>query len=117
MMPSDDSGHRRAGVLDVSKDRQDRLHRLRVRDQPDRHLRADPECPLGTDKDAQEVVAGEIRGPSAQPHHLSVREDDGGSQDVIRRDPVLETVRAAGILRHIAADGAGLLAGGIRRVE
>ena len=39
------------------------------------------------------------------------------SQHVIGGDAVRQGVRTAGVLRHVAADGAGLLAGGIGRVE
>ena len=38
-------------------------------------------------------------------------------QNMIGGDAVGQRVRSAGILRHVAADGAGALAGGIGRVE
>ena len=50
-------------------------------------------------------------------HDRPVGEDDAGAADVVDREPVLQAVRAAGILGDVAADRAGDLRRRVRRVE
>ena len=52
---------------------------------------------------------------AAELHDLSAGQHDLNAGDVIHRDAMHQGVRSAGIFRDIAADGAGLLAGGIGR--
>ena len=48
---------------------------------------------------------------------VAVREDDFEAEDVRGGEAVLEAVRAAGVFRDVAADGADGLRGGIGGVE
>jgi hypothetical protein len=84
--------------------------------QPDDDLGDDAERPLGADGEACEVVAGRIRRPAAQPDDTAFRRDDFEAEDVVGGGAVAEAVGAAGVLRHVATDGAGLLAGRVGRV-
>ena len=44
---------------------------------------------------------------AAEPHDLAAHQHQFAAEHVVAGDAVFETVHAAGILRHIAADGAG----------
>ena len=50
---------------------------------------------------------------AAEPHHRAVNQHDLQAQHVVGGDAVFQAVHAAGILGHVAADGAGDLARGI----
>ena len=81
-----------------------------------RHLGGDAERALRADERAEQVVAGRVRRPAAQPDQLAVRRDDLRAGHVVGGEAVLEAVRAAGVLRDVAADRADLLAGRVGRV-
>ena len=53
---------------------------------------------------------------AAQADDLAVHQHQLDAQHVVGGQAVFQAMHAAGIFRHIAADGAGDLAGGIRRV-
>jgi hypothetical protein len=53
----------------------------------------------------------------SEPDHGAVRQDDLEADDVVGGEAVLEAVRAAGVLGHVAPDGAHDLTGRVRRVE
>ena len=53
---------------------------------------------------------------AAELHARPAREHDLDAQQIVGGEPVFEAMQPAGIFRHIAADGAGDLAGGIGRV-
>ena len=87
-------------------------------DDPERHLDRDPERPLRADHDAEQVgpvVA--VDRLAAECEQLAVGQDDLRAGDVVDREAVLEAVRAAGVLRDVAADGADLLARRVGGVE
>ncbi len=54
--------------------------------------------------------------PAAEAHDLAVHHHDFEPQQVVGGKAVFQAMHAAGILRHVAADGTGDLAGGIGRV-
>ena len=103
--------------LDGVEHGEHRAHRLRRRHELEAGLRADAERPLAADEQPDEVVPGQVRRLSAEPHHRAVGEDDSQPADVIARDAVLEAVGPAGPLGHVAPDGTGLPAGRVRRIE
>ena len=92
---------------------QERLHGLRHTQHAQRDGGGDTERALRADEDAEEI------GPFvlAQVDELAVREHDLEREHVVDREPVLEAVRAARVLGHVAADRAHLLARRIRCVE
>ncbi len=112
----DDGGHRRRGVVHHVEDREHGLDRRRLLHDADDDLGGDAEGALGADEEPGEVIALRIARLAADPDHLAVREHHFQAQHVVGGDAVLERVRAARVVGDIAADGAGLLAGGIRRV-
>jgi hypothetical protein len=77
----------------------------------------DAQRALGADEQAGQVVAGDaLGGAAAGGHEAAVREDDVEAEDVLGGHPVLHAAQAAGGRADVAADGAHLPAGGIRRV-
>ena len=78
---------------------------------------ATPERPLGADEGAQEVVAGPVELLAADLHELAVGQHELEPGDVVGGEAVLEAVRAAGVLGHVAADRADDLARRVGRVE
>ena len=69
------------------------------------------------------VPSGPTTTPSSRsrhrpgrPHYVTVGQHDLGAEHVVDRDAVFQAVRPAGVLGHVAADRAHLLAGGIGRV-
>ena len=89
---------------------------LRHGHEPKLRPRHHDQRPLGADDDATVIVARILPRRPAQPHHRPVAQDPFKPQDVVRGHAVGEAVRAARVLRHVSADGARLLARGVRRV-
>ena len=75
----------------------------------------DAEGPFGADNDAGQIVAGIVFGRPAGLHDPAIGQHQLDAEDVIDGDAVFERVRPAGVGRHVAADGAGALAGRIGR--
>src|SRR5207249_9306323 len=113
----DDRRDRLGRFLDGPKGGEDRLDRLGRVEEPDRHRRHEAERPLRADGDARQVVARAVGDLPAEPHDLARARDQLEPQDVVSGDAVLETVRPAGVGRHVAADGRDHLARGIGREE
>ena len=82
----------------------------------DRDFGDDPKQPLGPGHGTQQVEPGGIELLAAKAYHLAAHQRHFEAQEVVGGEPVLQAVHAAGVFRHIAADGAGHLAGGIRRI-
>jgi hypothetical protein len=93
-----------------------RPHRLRGAQQPHDDLRRDPSVP--SDPRNTPRRSGPACSPVSEPrrHHRPVGQHDLELQHVVRGEPVLEAVRAAGVLRDVAADRADLLAARVGRV-
>jgi hypothetical protein len=72
--------------------------------------------PLRAGDDAEEIVAAGIEMTAAEPHNLASHQRQLAAEHVVGGHAVFETVHAAGILRHVAADGAGDLRRRIGRV-
>ena len=72
---------------------------------------------LRADERAEQVVAGRVDLLAAERDDLAVGEHDLQAGDVVRREAVLEAVRAAGVLGDVAADRADDLRRRVGRVE
>ncbi len=79
--------------------------------------RRDPECSLRADERAEQVGPVRVERLAAELDDLAVGQNDLEPRDVVDGEAVLEAVRAAGVLRHVAADRADLLARRIGCVE
>src|SRR5205807_1704738 len=55
--------------------------------------------------------------PGAEPDDLAVRQHYFEAENMVGRDAVFQRVWSAGVGGHVAADGAGRLAGRVRREE
>ena len=114
----DDRRDRAAGRVGVGEGGEQRLDRLGRAQQPHRDLGRDPERALRADERADEVVAGGVgRRAGAELDDLAVGRDDLEARHVVGGEAVLQAVRAAGVLGHVAADRADLLARRVGRVE
>src|SRR5262249_26188216 len=113
----DDAGDRAARALDGVEDGEERAPAFGAADQPGRRTRHDAEGALATYDQSHQVVAGQVLHRTAELYDLAARQDQLDAEDVVGRDPVLERVRAAGVLGDVAADRARGLARRIRRVE
>jgi hypothetical protein len=100
---------------DGGKVREEGADRLRGTKQPHCDLRGDPERAFGADEHPAQVGSRLLAGVSAERDHRAVGQHHLGRQHVVRGEPVLEAVRAAGVLRDVAADRAHLLAAGVGR--
>src|SRR4051812_22187198 len=92
-------------------------YRLRLWRKADSDIEGEPKTSLGPDESSAQVVAISLTNRVPQLHDFTARQNHGEGKDVIERHAVLEAVRSAGVLRHVAADGAGGLAGRIRRIQ
>ena len=88
------------------------LHDLRFAHQADDDLGDERHGAFGAGEQAGEVVAGQVEFLAAGLEDGAVGEDEFEAEDVVGGDAVRESMRAAGVFRDIAADGAGALAGG-----
>ena len=99
----------------VEAGQQDLRHR-RARQQPDGDLHHHAEQPFGAGEQRQQVEAGAVQGAGPQAQALAFQGHDVHLQQVVHGQAVLQAMHAAGVLRDIAADGAGDLRGRVRCV-
>ena len=81
-----------------------------------RHFGDDAEQPLRAGDDADQVVAAGVEMLAAEPEHLAGHQHHFEAEDVVGGHAVFQAMHAAGILRDVAADGAGDLRRGVGRV-
>ena len=112
----DDAADAGAGFFDGGKADQQGAGAFGLAQNPHRDLGDDAEQPLGSDHDAEQIVAGRIEMLAAEPQDLAGDQHHLAAEHIICGQPVFEAVHAAGILRHIAPDRAGDLRGRIGRV-
>ena len=112
----DDVGHALPGILAGRKADQHGARRLGLLQDAHGHFGDDAEQALRAGHQAQQVIALAVEMLAAEPDHLAGDQHHLDAQHVVGGEPVFEAVHAAGILRHIAADGAGDLRGGVGRV-
>ena len=113
---ADDARDAFAAVLGFVKADQRRARALRFFQDAHGDFGDDAEQPFGAGDDAEEIVAAGIQVLAAEPQHLAGHQDQFAAEQVVGGHAVFEAMHAAGILRHIAADGAGDLRRRIGRV-
>ena len=112
----DHLGHARPRRLARWETDQQRARDRRTGQDAHRHLRDDAQQPFRAGDDAQQVEPFAVEMTAAQAHHLAGDQHDFDAQQVVGGEAVLQAMHAARIFSHVAADGAGDLAGGIGRV-
>ena len=110
---ADDVRHRLAGLDDVVKCSEDDLGFFRFGQQLDGNFSHHAEHAFRAGNQCKQVVARRIQAFRTDLEQLAFDVDEAQFQDVVHRQAVFEAVHAAGIFRHVAADGAGDLAGRI----
>ena len=117
MIPvADDARHALAGRLRGGEADQHGARGLGLLQDAHRHLGDDAEQAFRSADDRKQVVAAGIEMLAADPHHLAGDQHHLDAEDVVRGHAVFQAMHAAGILRDVAADGAGDLRRGVRRV-
>jgi hypothetical protein len=101
------------GVIDRIENSEKRFHGLGFAREFDGDFGDESEGAFRADKKAGEIEAGCFAVLAADAKDFTVWEDELEGGDVIGSDAVGESVRAAGIFRDVAADGAGLPTGRI----
>ena len=112
-----DVRHRATGLVGRVERRQERRDLLGPAHDAERDPHGDAECALRADERAEQVRTRLVEALAAELDELAVGQHDREPAHVVDREAVLEAVRAAGVLGHVAADRADLLARRIRRVE
>jgi hypothetical protein len=114
--PRRDGGHSTSSARHLIVNRQQGFYRFGLARQSHGGFRDHAKRAFRTYKDAGEIISRPVPMWGAGVNHFAVRQHYFQAQNVVGRNPKRQGVGTAGILRHIAADGAGLLAGGIRRI-
>ncbi len=112
----DDRPHRIPRLAHVVEGGQQGLGLLGQGEQAQGGLDDHPQHALGAGHQGEQIVARGIQGLAAQGEALAGDGDHLELEDVVHRQAVLEAVHAAGVFRHVAADGAGDLGGGVRGI-
>ena len=113
---ADDIGDALAGRLHFRETDHQRPRRLRLLQDAHGDFGDDAEQAFRAGDDAHHVVAGGFRRFAADLDDLARDQHDLAAQHVVGGHAVFQAVHAAGIFRDIAADRAGDLRRGIRRV-
>ncbi len=100
-------GHRREG-------QQQRPHRRRILREADGDLGGDTERALTADERPAQIEARLVRSDVAEGHAFAGDQHDLDGGDMGVGDPVGKAMRAARVVRDVAADGADLLARRVR---
>ena len=109
----DDLRHRGARGVQRVVGGQKRLHGLRLAQDAHDDLGHHGQRAFAADDERQEIGPRRVGPRAADAHHLAVGQHGFHLDHVVHREAVLEAVRAAGVLGHVAADRTHLLAGGI----
>ena len=112
----DDLRHGRPGFADAVERGQQRLHGLRLSQDPHDDLRHNRQRAFAADDEPEQIRPRRIGERAADLHELAVRHYRLDGEDVMHGEAVLQAVGAAGILGDVAADRAHLLTRRIRRV-
>ena len=113
---ADDLAHAFAGILGRGKADQHGARAFRLLQDAHRDLGDDAQQALRAGDDAEQIVAAGIEMLAADADDLAGHQHQLAAEQVVGGHAVFEAVHAAGILRHVAADGAGDLRGRIGRV-
>ena len=112
----DDLGDRGARGFGRFERGENRLDRFGDAQNAQRHLRDDRQRAFRSNEHAQQIEARRIQRGPAEMHHLAVRQHGFDAEHVMDREPVFQAMRAARVLRDVAADRADQLARRIGRV-
>ena len=110
------AGHRPSRSIHGGEVGEHSVHGVGERHQAHRDFRGHTEAAFAAHKQPEQVVPVRFTEGVAQLRDGAIGEDHLTRHDVIERHAIFETVRPAGILGHIAADGAHTLAGRVGRV-
>ena len=113
---ADDARDAFAGILGAREADQHRARGLRLLQDAHRDLGDDAEQALRAGDDADQVVAAGVEMLAAEAEHLAGHQHHFEAEDVVGGHAVFQAMHAAGILRDVAADGAGDLRRRIGRV-
>ena len=113
---TDDAAHALARILGGGEADQHGARRFRLLQDAHRDLGDDAEQPLRPGDDAEQVVAAGVEMLAAEAQDLAGHQHHLAAEHVVGGHAVFQAVHAAGILRHVAADGAGDLRGRIGRI-
>ena len=106
-----------AGLGDGREARHDAARDPWNRQQSHGDFRDDDQHAFRADHEWQQVQSWRLRPDGADVDSLAIARVAANAHEVLQGHAVLEAVDAAGILGDVAADRAGNLAGGVRRVE
>ena len=106
----------RGGFARVEADEHGALA-LRAAQDAHGHFGDHREHALAACQQTEPVVAGGIEMGAADVEDVALDGDDAQAKQVVCGDAVFQAVRAAGVHADVAADHAGELARGVRRVE
>ena len=112
----DDLRDGRSRFADAVERGQQRLHTLRLSQDPHDGLGHDRQRAFAADEEPEHVGTRRIGERAANLHEIAVRQHRLDGEDVMHGEAVLQTVRAAGVLGDVAADRAHLLTRRIGRV-
>ena len=104
-----------AGLARIEPDHQ-RPRRRRLRQDPHCHFGDHTQQAFGPGHQAEQIIAFRIHMLAAKAQNFAIGQHHLDTENVVGGQPVFQAVHAAGILRHIAANGAGDLAGGVGRI-
>ena len=101
---------------DDGKPTSKRARGLRLLQDTDGHFGDHAEQPFGACDHAEQIITRSIEMPAAEAKNFAGDQHDFATEHVVGGHAVFQAMHATGILRHVAADGAGNLRGRIRRV-
>ena len=113
---ADDAPDAGTGIFRCRKSDQQRARGLRLLEDTDGDFGDDAEQPLRPGDDAEQIITVGIEMLAADAQDLAGDQDDLDAEHVVRGHAVFQAMHAAGILRDIAADGAGDLRRRVGRV-
>ena len=113
---ADDARDALAGILGRGKADQHGARGLGFLQDPHGYFGDDAEQPLRAGDNADQVIAARIEMLAAEPDDLAGDQHHLDAEDVVGGHAVFQAMHAAGIFRDIAADRAGDLRRGVRRV-
>ena len=112
-----DLAHRSARFVGGVESGQQRLDDFGFLHDAQHDFGRDTQRAFGSDKNSRQIVSGTVDGAASEVHQRSVGQNHLQRQHVGGGESILQTVRAAGVLRHVAADAAHRLRGWIGSIK
>ena len=114
----DDVGHRLRGLVHLREGGHHGALGRRLGDQLEQNLGDHAQRAFRADEQVLERIAGDVLDALvAGPEHFAVRQHHLQAHDVVAGDAVFEAAQAAGVFRHVAADGGDLHRARVGRIE